>query len=364
MTNDDRLYYGGPGFRVDRVIGTAPTTGAATGAGRESKHQPGDNGRSIVGDVDVHNKGIVGNEISTDNEVSRSGAPTPSAGAACATATTGTKQKFSNVRKEGEIDRDIARRRDPLRNREQLANLQRPDRGQAERPGLGGGTTTTPPEYRDEIKRPATRKAKRPDTRRGRRATEFKKPQSRPAKPKGAYAEGGAVRRAENPETPRRGAGDRSSAFKVHKGGADRAASKRGVASRGGGSRGGARSHGRRRGEVATRSPMEEIWRTSTGLPPKYAGPRAGLRRGAGAGRQHCRGRRTGPTTLMPDAAAQVLIDAAASENRVSPTSPCGSPFDSRPEARGSGSARSGACPSPRRTRDAACGSDLQPGYR
>lgn len=54
---------------------------------------------------------------------------------------------------------------------------------------------------------------------------------------------------------------------------------------------------------------------------------------------------------------------ASRPRNRVSPTSTLWLSIR-RAEARGSGSARSGACPSPRRTRDAACGSDLQPGYR
>ena len=252
--DDDRLYYGGPGYWGQSGYWNSPNYWDGDWRRPENLNINREINREVnVGDVNI-NKGIVGNEINR-NEIKK-WEHNPERRGGVRYRNEGTKQKFSNVRKENKIDRDIARGRDPARNREQLANLQRPGGGQAERPGLADKKRANMGEIkrpetrkakRPETKKPETRKIKRPDTRQAKRP-EVKKPRSRPANLKAPTRRAGRSASSKI-QKPAARSGGRSSAFKVQKGGADRAASKRGVASRGGGSRGGgARKHGRRRG--------------------------------------------------------------------------------------------------------------------
>ncbi len=164
-----------------------------------------------------------------------------------------TRQKFAHTNRQNRIDRDIARGRDP--NRQKVANLQRPDRGQVKRPGAGElkrpqAGDRKRPAGRD-LKRPETRQAQRPQAKRpqtgrakGPSTREIQRPKSREAnirKPKG-NANRAAAPKLQRPARSSGGA----SAFSKQRGGMDRAASRRGAASRGGGRARAARGGGRR----------------------------------------------------------------------------------------------------------------------
>jgi hypothetical protein len=124
-----------------------------------------------------------------------------------------TKQKYASVRKERSIDREVARGRDPDR----------------QRPGIGGD------------KRPGTKPAQRPATRDASRPS---KPTAKPAKkPTAKPAQRSAAKSAAKPakkpaakpaQRPARSGGGNRTAFNVNKGSHARAASNRGAASRGG----------------------------------------------------------------------------------------------------------------------------------
>ncbi len=169
-----------------------------------------------------------------------------------------TTKKYANVRKERNIDRDLARGRDPDRQRPGGGN--RPGRGGGSPPGSGGGDRpghgggnrpgggdglrpSTKPASKPERKpgqRPAGRPAQKPATREAARPTHKRtaKPTQRPAaKPATKPAAKPAKKAAAKPaQRPARTEGGRSSAFKVEKSGMERAAGKRGASSRSGGS--------------------------------------------------------------------------------------------------------------------------------
>jgi hypothetical protein len=179
-----------------------------------------------------------------------------------------TTQRFANVSRDRNIDRDLARGRDPDRQRPDVDN--RPGKGNGDRPrpggrdrsGLGegnrpGGGSGRRPDDRPG-KRPAERPTKRGATREAARpAKPAPKPGTKPAerraakpakKPAAKPAQRAAAKPAKRPATrtaqrPARSGGGKSSAFKKDHGTPARAASQRGASSRGGGARRGGGGH-------------------------------------------------------------------------------------------------------------------------
>ncbi len=160
-----------------------------------------------------------------------------------------TTQKFANVRTERNIDRDVARGRDPDRQRPGGGDppgpggVNRPGSGGGDRPGKGGGNR---PGGGDGL-RPGTKPASRPERQPGQRPAQKRatREAARPTKPAPKTAAKPAKKPVAKPskkagvkpaQRPSKTGGGRSSAFKVEKSSMERAAGKRGASSRSGGS--------------------------------------------------------------------------------------------------------------------------------
>ena len=227
----DRIYYGGPGYSGRPGYWNAPSYWDG------GYRRPAE----INIDRDVR---IERGDININREV-RKWQHNPERRGGVRYRGQGPQRKFADVRKQ-QIDRDIARGRDPNRqrpdlggrDRPQLANRERPVKGDIKRPeraALQRPATreTRRPETRD-VKRPAAKQAGKPqrrDVKLNRPAAKVKKPVARPA--------------SRNVSKPTPASGVRTSAFKAQKGSQARAAKSRGVKSRGGGRKAGGN---RRRG--------------------------------------------------------------------------------------------------------------------
>jgi Protein of unknown function (DUF3300) len=237
--NDYRgFYYGGRGYYGRPGYWGKP--GYWNGGWRRPQNINVERTRNMnVGDVNV-NRGIVGNEINRNQVKKWEHNPEHRGGVRYRNEQ--TRQKFAQTDRTNRIDRDVARGRDP--RREKVANLQRPEARHIKRPD-------TRQAQRPDIKRPESRPAKTPASR------DIQHPKSRkakihtPARTADRTAKPGFDR--STPQRPSSGAfkAQRSSAsaFSPQRGGMDRTASRRGAASRRGGgahlARGG--GHGRRR---------------------------------------------------------------------------------------------------------------------
>jgi hypothetical protein len=227
----DRIYYGGPGYYG--------------GSGYWNRPNYWDGGYRRPGEINIdRDVNIERGDININREVKK-WEHNPERRGGVRYRNKQTQQKFVDVRK-AQIDRDIARGRDPSR--------QRPDRGGKDRPQLADRDRPTT----REVKRPDTRDIRRPEARPARvqakkdikrpAQKQVKKPQRRDVKlnkPAARATKAVAKPAARQVSKPRPAGGGRTSAFKTQKGGQARAAKSRGVKSRGGGRKGGG---GRRRG--------------------------------------------------------------------------------------------------------------------
>jgi hypothetical protein len=226
----DRIYYGGPGYYG--------------GSGYWNRSNYWDGGYRRPAEINIdRNVNIERGDVNINREVKK-WEHNPERRGGVRYRDKDTQRKFAGVRKEN-IDRDIARGRDPDRkppdlggrDRPQLADRDRPAKGDVERPGGG------------EPRRPATREAKRPKTKDIERPApkQARKPQRRDVelnKPRAQAKRPVARPSAEKVSKSRRAGGSKSSAFKTREGGQARAAKSRGAKSRGGGRTG--RGGGRR----------------------------------------------------------------------------------------------------------------------
>lgn len=167
-----------------------------------------------------------------------------------------TTRKFANVGKGRNIDRDVARGRDPARPR--VGGGDRPGMSGERRPGIGGGDRPG----RVGNQRPGDKPVSRPGQKPGQGLT--KRPAQRPATREAARPAKPAPKRAAKPtakpaakptrkraakpaQRPARSGGGNTSAFRVNKGKVDRAAMKRGSSSRRGAGRASRSAGGARR---------------------------------------------------------------------------------------------------------------------
>ncbi len=246
----DRVYYGGRGHYHGRPYYSSSNYWSG---GWKNPKQRNVNRNISTGDITV-NKGLSGSNVNRAEVKKWQHNPNNRGGVRYRNKE--TAQRFSNASGGARIDRDVARGRDPNRQRAGLAgrsDIKPSDRKELKRLSKEGVKAPDKGSLKRDIKRPDSKRpvtqpakqAKRPAAKQAKRpaAKQAKAPKTRSAKvsPKTRQAAAKTKNRPAkaSAKRPVKRDGGKSSAFKQRSGGGDRAASRRGKASRGGGRSGG-----------------------------------------------------------------------------------------------------------------------------